>query len=100
MVNPKFICCPKHQEQVILSPALGPRGKGLPPEAGGTVCITDDKQVMLMWNQKQYVKTIPLDPKSNVATMQTVPGYFSSQTKITEIETSMVCHNVILANEI
>ena len=64
------------------------------------MCITDDKQVTLMWNQKKYIKTVPLDPKTNVAVMLTAPGYNSSEAKITQIEASMTCHQVILANEI
>jgi len=53
-----------------------------------------------MWNQKKYSKTVPLDPKANVAVMFTAPGYNSSEVKISQIEASMTCHHVILANEI
>jgi len=42
----------------------------------------------------------PLDPKTNVVVMLTALSYKSSKAKITQIEVSMICHQVILANEI
>jgi len=52
-----------------------------------------------MW-KKKYIKMVPLDPKTNVAVMLTAPDYNLSEAKITQIEVSMACHQVILANEI
>jgi len=83
--------CPQHWAQ---------EARDNTPELSGTVCITDDKQVIFMWSHKKYSKTVPLDPKAKVAIMYTAPGYDLSESKITQIEASMVCHNVILANEI
>jgi len=53
-----------------------------------------------MWNQKKYIKTVPLDLKTNMAVMLTAPGYNLSEAKIMQIEASMTCHQVILANKI
>jgi len=53
-----------------------------------------------MWNQRKYIKTVQLDPKTNVVVMLTAPGYSTSNAKNAEIEASMVCHGVALAHEI
>ena len=31
--------------------------------------------MVLQWDQRKYRMTIPLDPRTNVATFQTAPGY-------------------------
>ena len=40
----------------------------------GTGCDTNGKRVKLYWNNGQYVKTIPLNPGTNVGSMMTAPG--------------------------
>jgi len=42
----------------------------------GTWCATYPDKIILYWNQRQYTRTIPLDPSdTNVATIHTAPGY-------------------------
>ena len=45
------------------------------PIQHGTCCITTGSCIQLMWNQRKHIKTIPLDPKSNIGIMRTTPGY-------------------------
>ena len=43
-------------------------------DLAGTGCDTNGKRVKLYWNNGQYVKTIPLNPGTNVGSMMTAPG--------------------------
>jgi hypothetical protein len=41
----------------------------------GTRCITNSQSVVLEWSQRQFIKTIHLDPEgNNVGTMWSAPG--------------------------
>jgi len=45
------------------------------PQRHGTWCATYDDSIVLEWRQRQYRRTIKLDPGTNVATIYTAPGY-------------------------
>jgi hypothetical protein len=45
------------------------------PRARGTYLATYNDCIELYWNQKKFKKTVPYDPSSNVATMQSAPGF-------------------------
>jgi hypothetical protein len=46
------------------------------PLKRGTWCATYEDQIILYWGQREFRRTIPLDPESsNVASIRTAPGY-------------------------
>jgi hypothetical protein len=45
------------------------------PKARGTYSATYDNCIELYWDQKKFKKTVPYDLSSNVATMQSAPGF-------------------------
>ena len=44
------------------------------PKKHGTVCTTNEKEVILIWKQLQYTRTIRLDPATNTARFRSAPG--------------------------
>ena len=44
------------------------------PTRNGTVCITQADAVILQWQQRQYTRTIPLTPRTNVGVLRSAPG--------------------------
>ena len=44
------------------------------PYAEGTGCTTTSSTIVLFWNQRKFTKTVKLDPKLNIAMMNTAPG--------------------------
>lgn len=42
---------------------------------GGTGCLTSGQYVTLFWDKKRYKQTIPLQKRSNIAVMQSAPGF-------------------------
>ena len=45
------------------------------PAKRGTWCATYDDAIELQWDQRQFTRTIPLDPGSNIATIYSAPGF-------------------------
>jgi hypothetical protein len=57
------------------------------PKMHGTRCITTSDAITVLWDQLQYVKTIPLDPSgNNVADMWTQPGYIVAESVISRVQ--------------
>ena len=44
------------------------------PQPEGTRSTTTSSNITLFWNQHKFTKTVNLDPKLNIAMMQTAPG--------------------------
>ena len=44
------------------------------PHAEGTGCMTTSMTMVLFWDQRKITKTVKLDPKLSIATMNTAPG--------------------------
>ena len=44
------------------------------PHAEGMGCMTTSMTIVLFWNQRKFTKTVKLDPKLNIAMMNTAPG--------------------------
>lgn len=44
------------------------------PMKDGTVCVTGAQEVKLMWDQRKYVKTVPVDHKNNCFTFRSSIG--------------------------
>ena len=44
------------------------------PHAEGTGCMTTSMAIVLFWDQRKFTKTVKLDPKLNIAMMNTAPG--------------------------
>ena len=44
------------------------------PHVEGTGCTTTSTTIVLFWNQRKFTKTVKLDPKVNIAMMNTAPG--------------------------
>ena len=47
------------------------------PHAEGTGCTTMSTTIVLFWNQRKFTKTVKLDPKLNIAMMNTAREYNS-----------------------
>ena len=70
-------------------------------------CETYGSRVTLRWGNREFTKTIPLDPRTNVATLHMAPDYtkfhaFSAQTGITieDEDNDPICqYNLISDNE-
>ena len=44
------------------------------PHVEETGCTTTSSTIVLFWNQRKFTKTVKLDPKLNIAMMNTAPG--------------------------
>jgi len=44
------------------------------PKKHGTMCTTNEKEIILIWKQLQYTRTIKLDPATNTARFCSAPG--------------------------
>ena len=44
------------------------------PHAEESGCMTTSMTIVLFWNQRKFTKTVKLDPKLNIAMMNTAPG--------------------------
>ena len=59
----------------ILSPQhLAQQANDHYPKAEGTGSLTTSKSITLFWSQRQFVKTVPLDPRTNVGLTTTAAG--------------------------
>ena len=56
-----------------------------PKEEGGS--MTTSKNILLFWSQRQFVKTVPLDPRTNVGLTTTAAGTRSYRAYCTTIDT-------------
>jgi hypothetical protein len=68
--------------------------------------VTFGNRVTLKWGKREFVKTVPLDPRTNVATFHMAPDYtkvhaFSAQTGISveEENNDPVCQYNIVSND-
>ena len=62
----------------ILSPQhLAQQADDHYPMAEGTGALTTSKNITLFWAQRRFAKTVPLDPKTNVALTTTASGAWS-----------------------
>ncbi|MFN9982673.1 MAG: hypothetical protein ACK53Y_22280 [bacterium] len=60
------------------------------PKRYGTLCATLEDQFLLMWKQRQYVWSIPLEPNTaNVGIMSSAPGANCYCKSYIRIENSM-----------
>jgi hypothetical protein len=44
------------------------------PKKHGTMCTTNEKEIIFIWNQLQHRRTIKLDPATNTARFRSAPG--------------------------
>ena len=44
------------------------------PHVEGTGCTTTSTTIVLFWDQRKFTKTVKLNPKLNIAMMNTAPG--------------------------
>ena len=59
----------------ILSPQhFAQQMKDHKPHAEGTGCTATSTTIVLFWNQRKFTKRIKLDPKLNIAMINTAPG--------------------------
>ncbi len=59
------------------------------PIKRGTWCATYDDEITIQWNQREFQKTIKIDPNTtNVATMWTAPGYHKYDKFLDEASTT------------
>ena len=57
------------------------------PKEEGTGSLTTSKNITLFWSQRQFVKTVPLDPRTNVGLTTTAAGTRSYHTFCAMINT-------------
>ena len=70
------------------------------------VCETYGNRVSMRWGKQQFTKTVPLDPRTNVATMYLAPDYTKFHAFIAETNMSMeeedydpICHYHIIPDD-
>jgi len=62
----------------LLSPQHWAQAHQRQDRSAVTTCLTDASHVHLIWSNKcgpKYIKTVPLDTSSNIATFRSSPGY-------------------------
>ena len=60
--------------RILLPQHFAQQMQGHEPHAEGTGCTTTSTAIVLFWNQRKFTKTVKLDPKLNIAMMNTAPG--------------------------
>ena len=72
----------------ILSPQhLAKQANGHYPKEEGTGSMTTSKNITLFWSQRQFLKTVPLDPRTNVGLTTTAGGTRSYRAYCATIDT-------------
>ena len=72
----------------ILSPQhLAQQADDHYPKEEGTGSMTTSKNITLFWSQRQFVKTVPLDPRTNVGLTTTAAGTRSYRAYCAMIDT-------------
>ena len=72
----------------ILSPRhLAQQADDHCPKEEGTGSMTTSKNITLFWSQRQFVKTVPLDPRTNMGLTTTAAGTRSYRAYCATIET-------------
>jgi len=56
------------------------------PKIDGTCCITTATDIKLMWGQQRFMKTVPLDPRSNIGVLRTASGFDKFRTFCAEVQ--------------
>ena len=73
---PFRLLTPQHWSQIV---------KDDLPQPKRTWCATYENSVVLVWQKRKYCRTVPLDPKANVATLRSSPGYNRFKAFVTEL---------------
>jgi hypothetical protein len=72
------------------------------PRPRGTYSATFDDCIELFWSQRQYKKTVPYCPNTNVATMRSAPGYRLFRAFCAEVmddEPPMFCYTNVVSDD-
>jgi hypothetical protein len=74
------------------------------PALDGPCCITTGTHIKLLWNQRKSIKTVPLNPKSNIGIMRSAPGYnkfqaFCSEVSECDDEVALTSHVILEKGE-